>query len=305
MRLAFSQYLEEKLIQRNDAVFITGDLGFNAFETLRQNLGHRFINAGVAEQNMVGMAAGIASQGFMVFVYSIAPFLYMRALEQIRNDVCFHKLPVFFVGNGGGFGYGIMGSSHHAIEDLSVFSSLPNLTSYVPASKEQIAPTIDEIIFRKSPAYLRLGTGFSANYAFNPSQDFQQIQRSDNPKLTVIAQGSVVNNLVQSIYFDAIKDAIDLFICTRLPFHSLPKELEDSLKKSQKLFCFEEHIQSGGLGEKLAYALLKSDLKLKLFTASHALPYPTNTYGSQGFHQTESGLDAESLYKNILISIES
>src|SRR5579872_3439159 len=110
-----------------DYLFLTGDLGFKALEPLRQVLGPRFINAGVAEQNMVSVAAGLASQGLKPWAYSIAPFIYARPLEQIRNDVCLHRLPVKLVGNGGGYAYGVMGGSHHAIEDYGILLSLLNM----------------------------------------------------------------------------------------------------------------------------------------------------------------------------------
>ena len=105
-------------------VFLTGDLGFMALEPVQQAAGSRFINAGVAEQNMVSVAAGMARVGLKPWVYSIAPFVYARAFEQIRNDVCYHKLPVFLVGNGGGYAYGVMGGTHHALEDYGALLTL-------------------------------------------------------------------------------------------------------------------------------------------------------------------------------------
>ena len=112
---------------RPDMVFLTGDLGFMALEPLRDSLGDRFINCGVAEQNMVTVAAALAREGFDVWVYSIAPFCYARPFEQIRNDVCFHGLPVRLLGNGGGYGYGVMGPTHHALEDYGVLLTLPDM----------------------------------------------------------------------------------------------------------------------------------------------------------------------------------
>ena len=97
--------------------FLTGDLGFMALEPVRDALGTRFLNAGVAEQNMISVAAGLARTGLRPWAYSIAPFLYARPFEQVRNDVCLHRLPVRLVGNGGGYGYGVMGATHHALED--------------------------------------------------------------------------------------------------------------------------------------------------------------------------------------------
>ena len=123
-------------------VFLTGDLGFKALEPLREALSQRFINAGVAEQNMVSVAAGLAKLGLRPWVYSIAPFIYARPFEQIRNDVCLHKLPVILVGNGGGYGYGVMGSTHHALEDYGCLLTLPNLRVFVPAFDEDVSAMV-------------------------------------------------------------------------------------------------------------------------------------------------------------------
>jgi transketolase len=116
----------------------TGDLGFMALEPLRDVMGNRFINAGVAEQNMVSVVAGISSDGIQSWVYSIAPFVYSRPLEQIRNDVCMHAFDVKLIGNGGGYGYGSMGSTHHALEDYGILLSLQNMRAFVPAFAEDI-----------------------------------------------------------------------------------------------------------------------------------------------------------------------
>ena len=159
MRKHFSAHIEQLVEKEKDIVFITGDLGYAALENLASKMGDRFINAGVAEQNMVGVAAGIASQGYRVICYSIAPFIVYRCLEQVRNDVCFHNMPVYLVGNGGGYGYGIMGSSHHAIEDIATLSGLPNMTCYVPSFIEDMHTCLDTMLSGRKPSYFRLGLG--------------------------------------------------------------------------------------------------------------------------------------------------
>src|SRR5450432_2543334 len=140
--------------RESDFAFLTGDVGFMALESLRDIAGDRFINAGIAEQNMVSVATGLASAGLKPWVYSIAPFLYARASEQIRNDVCFHDLPVFLVGNGGGYAYGVMGPTHHAIEDYGTLLGLQNLTVYVPAFNEDVPEAVSRLMARSKPAYL-------------------------------------------------------------------------------------------------------------------------------------------------------
>ena len=126
MRNAFCQSLVAHA-GTDEFVFLTGDLGYRALEPLRDVLGTRFINAGVAEQNMVSVAAGLARQGLRPWAYSIAPFIFARPFEQIRNDVCLHGLPVVLVGNGGGYGYGVMGSTHHALEDYGSLLTLSGM----------------------------------------------------------------------------------------------------------------------------------------------------------------------------------
>jgi transketolase len=125
MRKEFAEAVIQ-LAQTNDKiVFLTGDLGFMALEGVKDVLGERFINAGVAEQNMASMAASLAYEGFIPIIYSISPFITLRPYEQLRNDICLHNLPVKVVANGGGYGYGIMGATHHNIEDIGSMRLLP------------------------------------------------------------------------------------------------------------------------------------------------------------------------------------
>src|ERR1700719_3363181 len=158
MRNAFRDTLIE-LAADPAFVFLTGDLGFQALEPLRQKMGERFINAGVAEQNMVSVAAGLAKGGMRPWVYSIAPFLYARAFEQIRNDVCLHGMPVILVGNGGGYGYGVMGATHHAIEDYGVLLTLAFMQVIIPAFDADVAEAVKDCAKSDGPRYLRLGLG--------------------------------------------------------------------------------------------------------------------------------------------------
>ena len=117
-------------------------------------MGERFINAGVAEQNMVSVAAGLARTGLRPWVYSIAPFVYARPFEQIRNDVCLHGLPVVLVGNGGGYGYGVMGATHHALEDYGALLCLPGLRAYVPAFDSDVEAMVPKLFAAAHPGLL-------------------------------------------------------------------------------------------------------------------------------------------------------
>lgn len=300
MRRAFSNHIEEIASEYPELVFITGDLGFNAFENLQQKLGNRFINAGVAEQSMISMAAGMASQGHRVLVYSIAPFLVYRALEQIRNDICFHQMPVYLIGNGGGYGYGIMGSSHHALSDIATISSLPGINCYVPAFKDDVPNAIDRIFLENKPAYLRLGAGKIRPKKSNRFEDSERLLANPNSGLTIVGTGPVINNIFEHPEFEKIKSNIDIYSVNKFPINKLDQELELSLRKTQKVLVIEEHVAVGGLAAGLSQLILNDRIIIKAWKSRFALNYPNNIYGDQSFHQKQCGLDSITIFNDIV-----
>ena len=294
MRKHFSAYIEKAVDKYDDLVFITGDLGYNALENLWSKMGSRFINAGVAEQNMIGIAAGMASCGYRVICYSIAPFVVYRCLEQVRNDVCFHNLPVYIIGNGGGYGYGIMGSSHHAIEDIATLSGLPNMECYVPAFVEDMNACMDEMFTRNGPSYFRLGLGKNMPVEMS-LKPYGATLENPGAELTIIAQSPVANNLIAACKTHEHYNKIEIFVLNKMPLNELPEAIITSIKRSRKVLTIEEHISIGGLGS--AFSLLVNELSLQVdkFTSLHAEGYPGGLYGSQNYHQKLSRLDEESI----------
>lgn len=305
MRRLFAEAILQLAKADESVVFITGDLGFNAFENLQQQLGKRFINAGVAEQNMVGVAAGLALKGHKVFCYSIAPFLVFRALEQIRNDVCFHKLPVFLVGNGGGYGYGIMGASHHALEDIAVLSPMPEITCYIPAFSSDISFLLQRMMEIGKPAYLRLTLQKNdppKEYCFSLPESI--IYKTEVPKATLVLLGSLVQELIENESYKEIQKHIDVFAISSTPVLGLSGQLAQSILQSRRLLVAEEHKCQGGIGQQLAHQLLLTGLPIKEFVHLYALGYPSGRYGNRDFHLKESGLNAESIVSYIKEMIE-
>src|SRR6187399_810075 len=157
MRAEFAAAMLELFVRRKDLVFVTADLGYMALEEVAEAYGERFINAGIAEQNAVSLAAGLARAGHQPWVYSAAVFAVLRPYEQIRNDVCLHKLPVKLVGNGGGYAYGIMGATHHALEDVGALRVLPNMRIYLPLVTADVARVVSLMTDDPLANYLRLG----------------------------------------------------------------------------------------------------------------------------------------------------
>lgn len=298
MRKHFSAHIERIATENEDVVFITGDLGYNALENLAAQMGDRFINAGVAEQNMVGMAAGMAHRGYRVICYSIAPFVVYRCLEQVRNDVCFHNLPVYIVGNGGGYGYGIMGSSHHCIEDIACLSGLPNMRCYAPAFVEDMNACINEMFARRQPAYLRLGLGKPMPAAMQLT-GYGAAPLQQAGRITIVAQSPVANNVVAALARSGRENEVDFFIVNRMPFTTLPAELANSIRTSRRVVTVEEHIPTGGLGQAVSSLILKEGLAVDKFTSLCAEGYPNGLYGSQTYHQQQSGLGEDNILQII------
>ncbi len=297
MRKEFSKSIEKLAASDPGIIFLTGDLGFMALENLQETMGDRFINAGVSEQNMVTLAAGLSSQGYKVLCYSIAPFAVFRPAEQIRLDVCLHDMDVKIVGNGGGYGYGIMGPTHHAIEDIAMLSSFQNMRCYIPFCNEDVDGIVNVMMKRKGPSYLRLGFGVKPENLDLPEYASVRKLRSGR-KITVVGMGPVVLNVLKALEMCGAKISADLFVVSEMPLAGLPPILLESVKRTGKVLVVEEHVGRGGLGENLSLLLLKNSAGCKL-AHSKAAGYPNDLYGSQAYHQKMSGLDPESICETI------
>src|SRR5258708_5849980 len=139
MRIAFVKTFLKEAKKNKDVILLTADLGFSVFEKLMDELPAQYLNVGVAEQNMTGMAAGMAMEGKIPFIYSIVPFATMRNFEQIRNDVCYQNQNVKIVGVGAGFSYGPYGHTHHGLEDIGILRTLPNMVILTPGDPVEVA----------------------------------------------------------------------------------------------------------------------------------------------------------------------
>lgn len=257
MRGAFFRALME-LAERDDRVFLlVGDLGFGVVEPFIQKFPGRFLNMGVAEQNMTGVAAGLAFTGKIVFTYSIANFPILRCLEQLRNDVCYHKANVKIVSIGGGFSYGALGASHHATEDLAIARALPEMTVIAPGDPVEAEAATLAIGAHNGPCYLRLGrAGEPVIHASNiPFQIGKAIRVRDGDDITLISTGAMLHTAVE------VADALaSREIHARvLSMHTLkPLDTEAIVAAAQDtraIVTIEEHSICGGLGGAVAECL--------------------------------------------------
>lgn len=288
MRKAFAQAMVEAASDP-EIFFFTVDVGFMALEEVRDAFGDRFINAGVAEQNLIGVSAGMAREGYKVFSYSIAPFLYARPFEQIRNDICFSGLPVCLVGNGGGYAYGHMGPTHHALEDCGAMSSL-GVRVLVPAFDEDLRELVKDV---RGPTYLRLGyDARPSGMAVPRYAPWRKVLHGENGVLVALGPLAGVA-LVALADFECEKRPSVWAVC-ELGESVVPGELWSAVSGSD-FHVIEEHVAAGGLGMQLAHSLMKKGVHPARFNHRYALGYPSGTYGSQEFHRKQCGLDRDSL----------
>ncbi len=257
MRTAFLDTLYELAKADRRIVFVTGDLGFSVVERFMGELPDQFVNAGVAEQNMTSLAAGMALMGKVVFTYSIANFPTLRCLEQVRNDVCYHEANVKVVAVGGGFTYGAMGASHHATEELGVMRMMPGMMVVAPADPVEARAATRAVVAYDGPCYLRLGKAGEPNVHAGPI-DFQlgrAIRLRDGGDLTLISTGGMLGTAL------AVAERLaERGLATRvLSMHTLKPLDEEAVRAAARetgaIVTLEQHSIIGGLGSAVAEVL--------------------------------------------------
>jgi transketolase len=295
MRTQFCEAMVARA-RRSDMVFLTGDLGFMALEALQNALGPRFINAGVSEQNMLSVAAAMTEAGFEVWAYSIAPFCYARPFEQIRNDIALHALPVKIVGNGGGYGYGVMGPTHHAIEDYGVMLTLPGMCACVPVFDEDIEAAVPLVAENGVPTYLRLGRGEPpAGFHPPPFAPWRRLLTGGGP--VIVAVGPLAGTYISICLEEPENTRPELWAVSMLPLDDFPppEEFLAKIAASRRLIVVEEHVRRGSVGAEIALWLAERGLAQVQFKQICATAHRFERYGSQAYMRRMSGLDPASV----------
>lgn len=265
-----------------------------AFEELEKVLGERFTNCGIAEQNMISLAAGLAHEGFEVYAYSIAPFIYARAFEQIRNDVAAHNLNVCLIGNGAGYGYGVQGPTHHSLEDCALMRSLgggqapPRILA--PAFVQDIPNVINSW---QGPTWLRLGLDSAPANFERPAYKPWRKLLAGNAEVW-ITFGTLAGEALHAL--SSLPEARRPALWGVCEFAEPPDAfLEEA--RGNRLTIFEEHVAPGGFGEFLAPILLRKNIHPSEFRHYHALGYPDSSFGSQDYHRQQCGLNRAAMLR--------
>lgn len=285
MRNAFAAAVLERC-NTPETLFLTGDLGFMALEKIRDAYGSRFVNMGVSEQNMVGVAAGLAREGLRVLVYSIAPFVYARPFEQVRNDICLPQLPVCLVGNGGGYAYGYMGPTHHALEDCAAMCAL-GVRVLVPAFDDDVAAML---VAFNGPSYLRLGYDVRPQDASVPAYaPWRELLVGDRGVL--LALGPLAGVAWSALASRPMSARPSVWAVTELPVAQMPERVVQRVAAGAQLYVVEEHVSAGGLAMQVSYQLAQLGAAPRQLGHRYAVGYPAGRYGSQAYHRAQSGLD--------------
>ena len=249
-------------------VVLAGDIGYKLFDNFIKKYPNRFYNCGVAEANMTTVAAGLAIKGFIPITYTIATFNVYKTVEQIKIDICYPNLGVIVVGVGSGLSYADLGATHHALEDIGVLRSIPNLNIVTPADPLELESLVPQIIKKKQPTYLRIGKRGERNiYKTKPKIQFQKWNEIiKGKKICIIGSGNIIINA-----FEAIKELNKLKIYPSLISAHTVKPLDKlALKKIFKNFKYivtlEEHSKIGGLASSISEFYIENQYENKFLT---------------------------------------
>lgn len=301
MRSAIISEIHKIMHKDKKVFFLTGDLGYSTLEKIEKDFPKRFINVGIAEQNMIGIAAGLALSGKKVFVYSIIPFVTLRCLEQIKNDICYHNLDVTILGIGAGMSYGTLGSTHFALEDIAVLRPIPNISIFSPADKIEAALGIKYLSQYRYPVYIRIGRN-QENVIYRKPYSFKfgkGVLLSKGKDIVIFSTGSIIIEVLAAMQKLITESKISV---TLVNIHTLkPIDRDLILKTSENkkaIFVIEEHNNIGGLGSAVLEILAEEPnmpLVFRINTGENFI----KTVGTNSYLRNELGLSAEHIFQKI------
>jgi len=254
MRNAFSDTLVAAAKADPRVLLLTGDHGYALFDSFRKACPEQYINCGVAEQNMVGVAAGLAKAGFRPVVYGLAAFVPIRVLEQIKMDVCYEKLPVVFIGDGAGLVYSHLGTSHQSTEDIACTRAIPDLMVLSPADRHEMKACMELAFCADAPVYLRMGKSDRGDVHKDPVPlkigHMLQV-RYGARRLALIATGSMVKTALE-ITAQGLEAEV-WSVPSVKPLST--QQLTEIANRVDKIVTLEEHSVTGGLGSAIAESM--------------------------------------------------
>ena len=306
MRDTFVRTLVELAKEDKNIELLTGDLGFGVLKPFWETVPDQFTDAGIAEQNMTTVAAGMALEGKKVFTYSIGNFPTLRCLEQIRNDCTYHKANVKIVCVGGGLVYGSLGMSHHATEDLAVMRALPDMVVMAPGDPAEAEAATRAIAAYPGTCYLRLGRGGErrihesiTDYQIGRALQIRDSRQEGRKNITVFSSGAILDEVCDACSFLEQKDVgiLQYSFPTVKPIDR--EAIIKCAKDTDAVFTVEEHNITGGFGSAVAEVMAEVAGGTPLYRIGLNDEYCTKV-GSQQYLRNEYGLSAEKIAEYIL-----
>ena len=300
MQSAYIGKLMELAEKDHNVLHILADSGTGYDEMFRRNFPEQIYNFGIGEENMVAAAAGMATVGKIPFVFTAGAFLAYRAMEFIRDDVCFQNLNVKIIGMGSGLAWSSLGPTHHTTEDIAVLRSIPNLMILSPATPKQVAECVEFAYQHVGPVYIRIGMNhekefFDETYRLEPAQTDVIREGRD---ATVYVTGSILEEADKAAEL-LLADDIHVQLVNVTVVKPLPQEdMIENIKKYSYVFTVEEHNIYGGLGSIVAEVVAYNGLSAKVCPIGIEDVFAAG-YGKHAEVRAANGLDAESIYKKI------
>ncbi len=301
MRAVFNKTLLEIAKKDKRIHMVLADIGYGEIEPFRDTFPERYYNVGVAEQNMTGVACGIAMEGNIAITYSIANFPTLRCLEQIRNDVCYHDANVKIVIIGGGVSYGALGMSHHSTEDIAIMRALPNMIVEVPCDNYEAIAATHAMIEHNGPFYYRCGYKGEKDIHSGPI-DFKlgkAITVKEGSDVTLMFAGPIGAEVVKASE-ELAKQGINCRVVSMHTIKPIDKEMIiDSAKNTGGIITIEEHNLMGGLGSAVSEVLCDANIYPKKFKRLAFPDVNVCKIGGQAWIRDQYGLQAKGIIESV------
>jgi len=300
MRNVFFKLLHERMHVDEDLFLIVADVGLGLVDPIKNDFPERFLNVGIAEQNMIGIAAGLCNTRYRPVCYTLSNFLIHRCYEQIRNDVCLHQYPITLVGTSTGFDNGILGPTHHVIDDIGCLKVLPYMRIYSPGSNEAIKNVFHDVFNFTYPSYVRIGKG-SIQDKTDGIKLNQMIKHRPESPLVVITHGNMLDNCIKA---SDISSQFSLYCMNKIkPLND--DDLKHLFSMYRKVLIVEDHMKESGLYNSLCQYVIESELSgVHLFVQA-----PDNCYegriGNKDYFSSLYGLSPEKIVTRVKKILDS
>lgn len=301
MRYAVIKTIYDAALKNKNIYFLTGDLGHVYEKEFKTIIPQQYLNMGLSEQNMIGVAAGLALSGKKVFAYSIVPFITMRCYEQIKDDLCYQDLDVTLIGIGGGLIYGPYGNTHCSIEDIAVMRVLPNMKIVCPANPQDAQSLTQQLLKKKGPTYIRIGRGKEPmpqkEFTVKFNKGFIVKKGKD---ITIFSTGTILTEAEKAAQILEEK-GISVEIVHMHTVKPLDNNLiKDRIIKRKAIFTIEEHSIIGGLGDAVAELISEGRKEKPIFKRFGVNDIYLSEIGSQEYLRDRHGISGKKIAGKIL-----